>query len=392
MKKIKVVYLSNLLNHYQLALSKGFVKLENVDYYFISTTTLTEERKKLKIPEYNHYDSWAVCALDSDKEKQRAYELFMDADIAIYGMVPKEFKYLLKDRHKAKKNVFHASERVYKKKPKLIEMPLRAILYFFRHTIHRNDYMLCASAFTAPDYRRTGNYKNKVFKWGYFSEFIEYKNFEFANKKNQNKFQICWVGRYLDWKHPESMIHLAKYLKNKNYNFIIKMVGVGELFDVIKQKVFDEKLTDCVEIIGSLPPEGVREIMLESHVFAFTSDRGEGWGVVLNEAMNSGCVVVGSNTIGSVPFLLNDGQNGIVFKSEDWNDMSSKIESLIHDKNKCHELSIAAYNTIRDIWNPDIAAKRFVNMAQSILCGKDTPYNDMGPCSRAPIIIPGVEK
>lgn len=45
-------------------------------------------------------------------------------------------------------------------------------------------------------------------------------------------------------------------------------------------------------------------MMRESHIFIFTSDRGEGWGVVLSEAMANGCTVVASNKIGAAPFLV----------------------------------------------------------------------------------------
>ena len=49
--------------------------------------------------------------------------------------------------------------------------------------------------------------------------------------------------------------------------------------------------------------------MEKSEIFLFTSDKGEGWGAVLNESMNSACAVVASHAIGSVPFLLKDGEN-----------------------------------------------------------------------------------
>ena len=384
MKKIKIVYLSNILNHYQLALSKGFVKQDNVEYYFISTTTLSEERKKLNIPEYNHYAEWAVCALDSEEEEKRAYKLFQDADAAIFGMVPKKYKYFLKDREKANKPIFFASERIYKEKPFFLEMPLRFVLYFFRHTIYRNNYMLCASAFTYPDYRKTLNYYNKAFRWGYFSEFVEYSIDDLFLKKDSKKTSIVWTGRFLSWKHPEAMVYLGKYLKEKGYSFDIKMIGVGEELPKIAEMINQNNLTEEIKLIGSLSPEKVRNEMDKSNIFVFSSDRGEGWGLVLNEAMNSGCVVVGSNTIGSVPYLISNGVNGLMFESENWNDLCVKVESVINDFEKQRKLGINAYLTIKNMWNPNIAAERFVSLAQNVLMGKGSPFIDDGPCSLAP--------
>lgn len=46
----------------------------------------------------------------------------------------------------------------------------------------------------------------------------------------------------------------------------------------------------------------VRSYMEKADIYLFTSDFNEGWGAVLNESMNSGCAVVASHAIGSVPF------------------------------------------------------------------------------------------
>ena len=48
-----------------------------------------------------------------------------------------------------------------------------------------------------------------------------------------------------------------------------------------------------------------------------TSNQEEGWGVVVNEAMNSGCVVIGSNLAGSVPYLIENGKNGLIYNCGD---------------------------------------------------------------------------
>ena len=54
--------------------------------------------------------------------------------------------------------------------------------------------------------------------------------------------------------------------------------------------------------------------MRKHEIFLFTSDRNEGWGAVSNESMSNGCILVGSDGIGSIPFLVEDGVSGITFK------------------------------------------------------------------------------
>lgn len=74
---------------------------------------------------------------------------------------------------------------------------------------------------------------------------------------------------------------------------------------------------DCVSLIGNMPNDEILALMQKSHIFIFTSDRNEGWGAVLNEAMSNGCAVVASNMIGAAPYLIKQGENGYIFKSGD---------------------------------------------------------------------------
>ena len=102
--------------------------------------------------------------------------------------------------------------------------------------------------------------------------------------------------------------------------------------------------------------------MEESEIFLFTSDRNEGWGAVLNESMNSACAVVANCAIGSVPFLLNNGDNGYIYKDGDVDDLYNKVKSLLDnaDERKC--IAKNAYATMVDEWNAE-------NAAQSALIG-----------------------
>lgn len=379
---MKIVYLTNVLNHYQLALSDSFNNLPDVEYHFVATTPIAPERIALKIQDYNHTADYAICAMDGSEQEKEAFQAFMDADIGIVGMTPKQYKYIYQSRLKKNKLTFWASERVYKVEPGQFEMPLRRILYLFRHSLYRSKYMLCASAFTAGDYARTGNFIGKTYKWGYFPDFIQYDIDELMEKKSNPRVKIVWTGRYLNWKHPESMLYLGEYLKARKYDFEIEMIGTGEIFDEIRQDVYKKKLDDCVHVIGSLSPKEVRKHMEEANIYAFTSDRGEGWGVVLNEAMNSGCAVIGSHAIGSVPYLIRDGENGLVFESENWDDLCRKVESLFQDSSLMSVYGKAAYLTIRDTWNPNVAAQRLKKLGECLLNRKETPYEE-GPCSKA---------
>ena len=129
--------------------------------------------------------------------------------------------------------------------------------------------------------------------------------------------------------------------------------------------------------------------MNRSNIFLFTSDSHEGWGAVMNESMGSACAVVASSEIGSVPFLVKDGQNGRIYRGGDFNDLYNKVKTLCMDQALRERIGTEAYLTIAETWNAEIAAKRFLELVEDINNkGSSDRYLD-GPCSKAAILKDG---
>ena len=90
--------------------------------------------------------------------------------------------------------------------------------------------------------------------------------------------------------------------------------------------------------------------MKNSNIFIFTSDKQEGWGAVLNEAMNSGCAVIADAKIGAVPYLLNHYQSGMVYQDGNLEEFLSYGVTLAKDRNLCRKLGRNAYAIITEQW------------------------------------------
>ena len=103
--------------------------------------------------------------------------------------------------------------------------------------------------------------------------------------------------------------------------------------------------------------------------------------------MNSGCAVVASHAIGSVPFLLRDKENGLIYKDRDVDDLYNKVKYLLDNTSEQKRMGIAAYLTLAQQWNAENAAKRFVELSKAIIAGEDGAdlFPD-GVCSKAPIM------
>ena len=76
------------------------------------------------------------------------------------------------------------------------------------------------------------------------------------------------------------------------------------LIHILERRTAQMGLQNRIQILPPMPPEAVRRRMEQANLFLLTSDFQEGWGAVLNEAMNSGCAVVASHAAGAAPYLL----------------------------------------------------------------------------------------
>lgn len=373
---MKLVFVSNFMNHHQLYVSQEFCKKS--EYTFIATEKIEEERLSLGYKDMNKEYDFILRSYDSDEEYNRAIAIINEADVVIYGSCPFE---MIKQRIEDNKLTFRYSERLFKNL-KLVRMfhpkVIKNIYNQCTKYKDNNYYLLCASAYSKADYNWFGAFKNKCFKWGYFPKVSGFDNIS-QIVEEKNKFNnILWCGRLIDWKHPEFAIKAAKYLKKKNVPFKIKMVGTGNLKNKIEKIVEKENLTNYIEVVGALPFDKVQDEMLKAKIFLFTSDQNEGWGAVLNESMGNACCVIANKRIGSVPYIIEHGTNGFIYKNT--KDFLRNLEYAC--KNNVEEICKNAYKSIHDTWNHENAVNEFFKLVQNIKNNNNITYKK-APCHRA---------
>lgn len=380
---MKIVMLSNFINHHQTPVADELYNMQGVEYRFIETKALPEEQRNLGYSDFSN-KPYVISAYKSNEEYQKAINLIDNADVVIVGSAPEN---MIIDRLRSNKLTFRYSERFFKNRPWYFPDPRVWMELWKKHIRYKNKplYMLAASAYTANDVYAIGAYKNKVYKWGYFPRVDDFPLEACENldaSSGESAPHIMWCARFIRLKHPELPVMLAKRLKDKGYNFHLDMYGCGEELYPTQQLVKSLAINDNVSFYGSLPNEEILKEMRKHEIFLFTSDRNEGWGAVLNESMSNGCAVVASNLIGSVPFLIQNGENGMVFKSGDLDSLTQKVCYLLDNPTERLEMAKKAIHTMREVWSPANAAKRFVELAHKLLDGEITSYTD-GPCSKA---------
>lgn len=375
---MKIVFVSNYFNHHQRPFCEALLPMCD-SFYFISTNEMRQERKNLG---YAFAEPDYVLRAFVGDGMERAKQLIASADVVIHGGVVGE---LSKPSYYRGKTVFYYSERLYKRGCKRWQLPLRAIRFYFRYLWRQNALLLCASAYAAYDYSRTLTFSGRRFRWGYFPETKRYEIKKLMAEKDEKK--ILWCGRLIDWKHPELAVETAARLRNAGVDFSMDIIGSGAMESELRKQIEDHGLADRVKLLGSMPPQKTREHMEQAGILLFTSDRQEGWGAVLNEAMNSGCAVVASSAAGSAPFLLEDGENGFTFRSGDAGELFEKTQALLTQPTLAARFGVAAYETVSTLWNAETAAQRFLHFAECFSASKTipAPYEN-GPLSAAPLM------
>ncbi len=382
---MKIAFFSSVLNHHQLPLcNELFTKLGD-DFIFVATMEMEAHRIKLGYEDISENYSFCLKMHTSNENYQLAYLFSQECDILIAGVIPYKF---LNDRLKNNKITFRYSERLFNNGFWRILSPRAIYLAYQNHLKYRNKklYLLCASAYLPFDVTRIFSYPKKMFKWGYFPSFEKHNTQELILKKAKNVVSILWVGRFIDWKQPEIAIKVAKYLSNRGIEYSLEMIGIGPLKTKCEHLVTQLGISKNVTFAGPMSPDLVRKKMVDSNIFLLTSNAGEGWGVVLNEAMNSGCAVLANKDVGSVPYLIISGINGISYDDDNIEKLYKHVENLILDENLRKLISLNAYKTIEEFWNPKEASSRLINLFSSLLNDGEIFFYKNGPLSKAEII------
>ena len=366
---MKIVFVSNFLNHHQIPFCEEIIKKCD-EFYFIATDKDGNQGYQTT------HDSYYL--IDYNADTVRAENEILSADAVIFGACPDR---LVELRMKENKLSFIYSERIFKKGVWRCLIPRNLQMLKQRYLNHKNKnlYVLAASAFLPYDLSLFGFSRNKIFKWGYFPEC------QVAAKADKQQNTILYAGRLLKLKHVETVIETAKLLKQDGLNFKINIVGDGPEKENLLELKDRYNLDGYVCFLGSKTHEELLEIMQKSSIYMFTSDFNEGWGAVLNEAMANGCAVVASSAVGSVPFLVSHCENGMIYKYGENRDAYKAVNVLLNDPQKAENYGENAKITIEN-YNYKVAAERFVGAVKEFYDYNKITPSDYGVFSSVEII------
>ena len=380
-----LTFFSNYFNHHQKSLCDAWYELLGDGFTFVETMPMEEFRANMGWGE--NAPAYVLKSYESDENEKKAVALGIESDLVVFGTAP---EYYIEPRLDAGKIIFRYSERPLKEGFIKFFIPRLTKKYLHLHVRNRNKniHILGASAFTSLDYKKMFNsYPDKCYKFGYFPEHKVYDIDELMELKAQKAKEagavtVLWEGRMLKLKRADLVIKAASIVRGRGYDFRVTLVGDGEEKENLIKLTHELGLDDIVSFEGFLKPDEARKKMAEAQVYIMTSNFWEGWGSVIYEGLNAGCAVISSHACGATPWLVRDNETGFVFKSGSEKDLAIKLEECIKSEETRRRLGTAAYEQMHNTWNPEVAAKRVILLAQSIENNDACPFDD-GPCSKA---------
>lgn len=394
---MRAVFVSNYINHHQIPFCNEMYRLLKGGFTFVQTQVMEVERVKMGWHEEERPE-YVKCWYE---EPDACRRLLTECDAVLFGGTDDES--FIQERLQSGKLLIRISERLYKTGQWKAVSPRGLVKKYKDHTRYKNKqvYLLCAGAYVPSDFHIVRAYPGKMYCWGYFPETRSYDpealfaDKGWAQKSGEKIPYLLWAGRMIDWKHPELALKTAGYLKEQGCAFHMDIIGDGELRGELEALYRSYELKEQVRFLGFQPPEEVRRFMERADIFLFTSDRQEGWGAVANEAMNSGCALVADHMIGAVPYLVNNGVNGLVYRDGSEAELFSQAKRLVKDRELCRSLGRNALRTVTEEWNAENAAAKLLELIERLLKGADEAASaptdgcfqgTLSPCAPAPVL------
>ncbi len=147
-----------------------------------------------------------------------------------------------------------------------------------------------------------------------------------------------YIGRLEDEKNVICLLKAVNLLKKER--FVLKIIGDGSQKEWLQDYCIENDLEDKVIFMGYLSSDEIDNVYRQLDVVILPSKR-ETFGLVLAEGMMNGCPCIGSN-IGGIKYIIDNGFNGYLFKSDDHYDLAKKMKTYINDPSKIMKHGINA--------------------------------------------------
>jgi L-malate glycosyltransferase len=196
--------------------------------------------------------------------------------------------------------------------------------------------------------------------------------FSGLKKKYPARHIILSVGRLIDWKGTIYLIDAMPDVLRQFPDTMLIIIGAGPEKKMLVDRTNELGLENRIHFPGIVDTEDLPFYYHGADIFVLPSinksGNTEAFGVVLLEAMASGCPVIGSD-VGGIPDIIIDGETGFLVPEQRADILAEKIVRLLLDDRLREQFRQNGLIRIRENFLWDKIAKDFRDLFDQVLKG-----------------------
>lgn len=186
--------------------------------------------------------------------------------------------------------------------------------------------LLAISRLAEQAFASLGFPKSKIYRFGYFERIPKDEDESVFNSEFRD---IVYVGRLVKGKGLELLINASATLLQSDPQLRLRIVGGGPIESDLRRMAGTSGIEQQVIFTGVVSSNAVPGLLRNALMLVLPSEA-DGWGIVVNQALQAGTPVVVSNCSGAAELIAN-GVNGYIFRTGDRSNLQDCMRAVIGD-------------------------------------------------------------
>ncbi len=182
-------------------------------------------------------------------------------------------------------------------------------------------------------------------------------------RKKNNTYTYVGLGRLVKRKAFDDLIAAFATVHAHFPATRLVIIGEGPERAHLEACIANHRVTESVTLMGRVSEEEKFRILQESHCFVLSSLH-EGYGVMLQEAIECELPIVSTNHGGQTDFLRNE-QNALLVDPQNPAQLAQAMARYYRDANLARKMSLASLQALR-IFNPNVIAQTYITIFQNL--------------------------